>query len=407
MMPSTSAVNQRRQSNSESRRSSTGTGGSQAFFSLRYVDIKHGNRGGDSSSTLGSNKYSASTAPQRNQQWTTSDRAQKVAQDDKLHSLLAAEVEKSGVVTAAGYKAVHQKFLYSNVVDQAMNRTRLTMPARKRSSSSLFGSLVKSTFSQNTSNRQSVVAKKGSYGSDSSNEIHGNIAPRRSSQVAALTQEQRSSLLQEPQEDQDKMRDSFFASIERLDKNNHCRHCTQDDDDASNNSVCSQDSLLSSSSPKDNANDCPSLFRRESSKSLTLEDIFDGMEGPRLLTSPPSPCKKSQARSDALTDASATLSRLDSLFIGISKVNFDPDTINVNASKNEKSKDAEDLKSSAHSSEYSDTDNCGWLPWPERKDDDSSSNTDEDLLESFHSSDQECSFLPWPDVPMNNRARAA
>lgn len=385
----------KRQSSPESRRCSTGsnqrssTGSSQKFSESNNSSSSGGTF--FSMPVLGSNKNSASTAPQRNQEWTTSDRAQRVAQDDDLQSLLAAEVKKSGVVTAAGYRAVHQKFMYSDVVDQEMNRTRRTTPTLKHS---LFGSLVKNTFSHSCSNPQVVIAKKLSRcGSDSSKEAVSNIAPRRSSQVAPPTQKQRKALLQEPQKHQGKMTDSFFASIERLDKSHNCPYWEQEDDDDSNDS-CSQGSLLSSSSLENNADDCVSSFRRESNGSLVLQDIFDEMDIS-------SPCKNYHACPGPLGDTT-TLSRLDSLFVNISQVNFDPYVSEVNVdpdtlSSKEETRDADDLKSFSQSSKNSDTDKCGWLPWP----------ADEDLLVSFQSLDPEGSFLPWPDVSTNERARAA
>ena len=47
---------------------------------------------------------------------TTSERAQQLAQDDNLQRLLLEEVQKSGFVTAAGYKAVLQKILHTNAL---------------------------------------------------------------------------------------------------------------------------------------------------------------------------------------------------------------------------------------------------------------------------------------------------
>ena len=49
---------------------------------------------------------------------TASERAQQFAQDNNLQRLLIDEVQKSGFVTSAGYKAVlqRQKFLYTDVV---------------------------------------------------------------------------------------------------------------------------------------------------------------------------------------------------------------------------------------------------------------------------------------------------
>ncbi|KAL3770981.1 hypothetical protein ACHAW5_000383 [Stephanodiscus triporus] len=89
--------------------------------------------------------------PNCNQQWTAVERAELVARDSSLLSLLEVEVGKSGVVTAAGYKAVHQKFLYSDVVEEEMNRR-----------GSLFGDLVKTIQHSN----DAIMAMKICSGSD-------------------------------------------------------------------------------------------------------------------------------------------------------------------------------------------------------------------------------------------------
>lgn len=135
----------------------------------------------------------------RNQQWTAVERAERVARDSALLSLLEVEVGKSGVVTAAGYKAVHQKFLYSDVVEEEMNRwgldrrrTTTHLPeAPKTRRGSLFGDLVKSI--QHSCNSNDVImAMKISSGSDGASVDHHdplssstssdrNLAPRRAS----------------------------------------------------------------------------------------------------------------------------------------------------------------------------------------------------------------------------------
>ena len=59
---------------------------------------------------------------------------QRVGQHRELQSLLAAEVDKSGFVTTSGYKAVLEKFLYSNVVEHEMNRAADADDKRTKSS---------------------------------------------------------------------------------------------------------------------------------------------------------------------------------------------------------------------------------------------------------------------------------
>ena len=61
---------------------------------------------------------------------TTSERAQQLAQDDNLQRLLLEEVQKSGFVTAAGYKAVLQKFLHSNIAEEETSIVGSSSPTR-------------------------------------------------------------------------------------------------------------------------------------------------------------------------------------------------------------------------------------------------------------------------------------
>ena len=188
--------------NTDTRRSTMET--SSSFFSLSSfsslssslvnaqrppdINIKVGG-----SFILGSSSSSSKWAPKRNsslnrgaqdpvssrnQQWTAMERAERVSRDSALLSLLEVEVGKSGVVTAAGYRAVHQKFLYSDVVEEEMSKGKLytsgsvcdatSLPPTKRGSR--FGDLVKSinqhqrgSFSAN----DVIMAKKDSSGSDS------------------------------------------------------------------------------------------------------------------------------------------------------------------------------------------------------------------------------------------------
>lgn len=54
------------------------------------------------------------------QEWTTNDRARRVANSDQLQRLLAEEVKRSGAVTTGAYNAVFQKFLMSDEVEKEM-----------------------------------------------------------------------------------------------------------------------------------------------------------------------------------------------------------------------------------------------------------------------------------------------
>lgn len=71
------------------------------------------------------------------QRWTASDRAQHVVQDDKLHALLTAEIEKSGFLTSAGHRTVLQKFLYSDAVEKEIVATTNACNNKSRTPSQL------------------------------------------------------------------------------------------------------------------------------------------------------------------------------------------------------------------------------------------------------------------------------
>lgn len=343
--------------------------------------------------------------------WTASERAQHVAKDKDLQDLLLIQVEKAGVVTAAGYRAVHQNFLYSDVVDQAMiNRRRGRSkhnPSQNGLRNSRFGGLVKSAFGQDCSSQP--MTKKRSDGSDVSRKLYdadiafNNIAPRRS-QFVTLTPEQRGEILQIETRGQlgrlQRRRESMLASIENM--------CDAKEDDCApfSGSLCSQDLLIFATDKDDKAKCLPASVqheRRESIDSLILDDIF-GMDGSQFFSSLASEKlpEESNASLDGLTATSTTLSRLDTLSDQFLDVNFDPEPSNVNTNskgvKNEDEEDA-DLKSSA----YSVTDKCGWLPWPEKKEDESSNG-------NSCQEQSDGSFMPWPGVPKitrNKHARAA
>jgi hypothetical protein len=175
----------------------------------RYVDVKDGGHVVSVSSSSSSiskwipkrnaSRNSGAKDPggsNQNQEWTAVERAEQVARDSALLSLLEDEVGKSGVVTAAGYKAVHQKFLYSDVVEEKMNRRGLT---KKRNTThlteargSLFGDLVKSIQRGCSSDDVISMAKTIGLRSDGASvDNHGplssstfsdhNLAPRRHS----------------------------------------------------------------------------------------------------------------------------------------------------------------------------------------------------------------------------------
>ena len=419
--------NNLRRSSTDSRRSSVGdvtgsfrsfsmsfTGSNKQDLPLRYIDIKNGH---DSASTLGSscrwnpkrtsskrrslaNQNSASSFASltsssvqqsqmaddssRNEEWTATERAHHVASDSKLHAQFLAEVKKSGVVTAAGYKAVHEKFIYSEVVEQerflAIQKQRASAQRptlQKRGSR--FGGLVRSL--QNSSQRgtsgRDLVKRSSLGGGDDSVDVNdtsrdlshinpqdiangstgednsdSNIAPRRSSLVKSLTDEEKELLLKQAQDNEDVL-DIFLDSI--------------------------QDSLVRSHNSSSSSTGNNSRYdRKESGGSLVLADVFDGTEGTALYEPfPSSPFKKSPHCSSD-DETAPTYTRLDSQpsSIGFGDVDFDP-TEDIITPGSEATQHVQSPEDKTH-----------YLPWPDQQDIDdeddmSKSSPGGDLLESF------------------------
>ena len=215
------------------------------------VDVKVGGSvilGSSSSSNLSKwapkrnsslNRKAQDPGSLRNEQWTAMERAERVSRDSALLNLLEVEVEKSGVVTAGGYRAVHQKFLYSDVVEEEMSKgkrytsgsvcdaTSLLPAAPPTKRGSRFGDLVKSinprqrgSFSAN----DAIFTKKDSFGSDSAWIEHQgplsssicndqNLAPRRSSFSLESLEPPLKSLSEKEKED---LRDLDEVSVNSL-----------------------------------------------------------------------------------------------------------------------------------------------------------------------------------------------
>eukprot|EP00581_Thalassiosira_minuscula_P031455 CAMPEP_0183785104 /NCGR_PEP_ID=MMETSP0739-20130205/66332_1 /TAXON_ID=385413 /ORGANISM="Thalassiosira miniscula, Strain CCMP1093" /LENGTH=488 /DNA_ID=CAMNT_0026029099 /DNA_START=207 /DNA_END=1672 /DNA_ORIENTATION=- len=475
----------KRQSN-ESRRSSTdsqnirergnssGSGFcsiSSSFFNasapdvpLRYVDTHEGNAIG-SSSTLGSTTTKR-RAPKREEllnnndkpplrsssapQWTALERAELVDRDYQLRRTLEAEVKKAGVVTAAGYKAVHRQFLYSEAVEREIKRVgeRKQTPIRpllKKNSSrfggllsrsvgniseSLRGDVLNTSLSNvyETKKRTSVPPRSSrAYNLTRQRVLDGNITStdrvERSLSDASppsrpLLKKQSSrfgGLLSRSVGNSSSQNDSFRGDKFNTSQCNAYYTKNRNIAPVKTSQVCiltqkQREELLDGSGASIN-----SIERVDSDTSLDLQDVFDGTEGSCLLSPPFAPeaspkLKEPHAGSDVLTEACTTLSRLDTLSagletlsVGFGEVNFDPDTVTTTGTESVK-----DFDEVEEPSEQSDTDEFGWLPWPEKSDNDDICSDDGDLLVSFkpmrRGSD---SFLPWPDSPRNNRARAA
>mmetsp|Transcript_2640 Transcript_2640/g.4822 ORF Transcript_2640/g.4822 Transcript_2640/m.4822 type:complete len:683 (-) Transcript_2640:156-2204(-) len=120
----------------------SGSGSTSAFFSLsssfahalelplRYVDISH-NDSSDAATTTTNNRRTSSSlsdgrrhSSHEDDYLDASDRAERIDRDPNLQSLFVAEIESCGVLTAAGYKAAYQKFLYSDAVERELQRKK-------------------------------------------------------------------------------------------------------------------------------------------------------------------------------------------------------------------------------------------------------------------------------------------
>ena len=435
-----------RRSSTDTRRSSTDTARSFSMsfgkidLPLRYVDIKQQSH--ESGSTLGSSTISSRWLPKRtrgdskgclvnstntidddipmsNQEWTACERAQYVAKDSRLQELFLAELEQSGVVTAAGYKAVHQKFIYGDVVEQEIKdvnvarRRRSTdcavdggggggsvgRPKLQRRRSSRLGDLVRSIQSNQGSSTRSFhqqgggggmgssslslkIKKRGSTASegfipmnDESNHTNNdgsssnNIAPRRTSKARSLTGEEKELLLKDAQANQEIL-DSLVGSLQ-------------------DSLVKSHTSSSSSAVPpelKNSQQSSHSYNRQESGGSLLLHDVFDGNDGSAYFE-PPLPKtsligKDSKPRRCTDDDGTAPTyySRMETLSV---EIDFDPTHLTSfdHNSSSAVVKNKEHRRASICS--IHSTDSCGFLPWPATKEDD---DNDDGLLVSFNPS---------------------
>jgi hypothetical protein len=143
---------------------------------------------------------------QGNLQWTVTERAELVTSNTALSVLLEAEVGKSGVVTFAGYKAIYQKFLYSDAVEEELRKkiTRSSVTSNVLAVHYSFGDLVKS-IQEHQRGRSSTgdAAVIGSYDPLSScTSSDRNLAPRRLS-ISSLSLDAPSAISQAQREMED------------------------------------------------------------------------------------------------------------------------------------------------------------------------------------------------------------
>ncbi len=139
-----------------------------------------------------------------------------------------------------------------------------------------------------------------------------------------------------------------------------------------------------------------SLRRRGSNSSINLNELFDRIEA-ALERSPTTfrpPSKEQIHSSDEAAEAGVSANT----YSCTGSVNYDPSKTTSKTKEQETFEEQE--RSTLESSESScNLDDCGWLPWPERKEIESC----DDVL----ALDNDNSFLPWPESPKNGRALAA
>lgn len=147
-----------------------------------------------------------------------------------------------------------------------------------------------------------------------------------------------------------------------------------------------------------------SLRRCGSNSSPNLNEIFDGIEAAieRSSNTFPPPSKEQTHSSDEAAEAAVVSANTRRNCT--ESVNFDPfkSKNNVTSKSKEQETFEEQERSTSESSESScNLDDCGWLPWPERR---GSIKEGKDIKSCL---DNDYSFLPWPESPKNGRALAA
>jgi hypothetical protein len=123
-----------------------------------------------------------------------------------------------------------------------------------------------------------------------------------------------------------------------------------------------------------------SIPRRDSDKSLNLEDIFDGTEGSQAIVPAVEFTRRTYTASDKFDDPKSTKNKALS------------------------SSDQQERSNFESSESSSILDDCAWLPWPERRESIVEDKDNEATMQALYDDN---SFLPWPDTPRNGRALAA
>mmetsp|Transcript_25330 Transcript_25330/g.38301 ORF Transcript_25330/g.38301 Transcript_25330/m.38301 type:complete len:456 (+) Transcript_25330:76-1443(+) len=372
-------------------------------------------------------------------------RVQEITQSHCLEQRFLSKMRESGVVTSAGYQAVLRDFVASDrkgpqtdaaaadnespgttsiKIDRRAEMLKARKSSSRRSSSRRFSSFFTACpssyededfafindVSENTAasapiadgraemlNSRRRSCRRGSsrrfgsfftaafddddlFDSDSGNRAETNIAPLR--QSVQLTQEQ-IDYIQNAADDDDDSQSSLSITSSLSDS----IHINNDHDDE--RSIERLEKRIEDGNR--NASISP---RQDSSTSLNLEEVFDGIEESLAILSSTLliPSKHS---SDQAAEAEVP--------VYTASINFDP----THSKKNAASTSEEQERSNLGSSESSCTlDECAWLPWPERRpsiveDKDNDSRATKQALYDDNS------FLPWPESPRNGRAMAA
>ena len=368
-------------------------------------------------------------------------RVQEITQSHCLEQRFLSKMRESGVVTSAGYQEVLRDFVASDrkvpqtdavaadnespgTTSIKMDRRAEMLKARKsssrRSSSRRFSSFFTAcpssyededfAFINDVSETTAASApitdgraemlnsrrrscRRGSsrrfgsfftaafddddlFDSDNSNRVETNIAPLR--QSVQLTQDQIDYIQNAADDDVSQSSLSITSSL------SDSIHINSDHDD--------ERSIERLEKRIEDGNRNASLSpRQDSSTSLNLEEVFDGIEESLVILSSTLfiPSKEQTHSSDQAAEAEV------SVYTG--SIHFDP----THSKKNAASTSEEQERSNLGSSESSCTlDECAWLPWPERR-----PSIVEDKNNEALSDDN--SFLPWPESPRNGRAMAA
>eukprot|EP00804_Cyclotella_cryptica_P023018 CCRYP_000288-RA/>CCRYP_000288-RA protein AED:0.14 eAED:0.14 QI:0/-1/0/1/-1/1/1/0/328 len=284
--------------------------------------------------------------------YRSSLRAQVLTDDEALKRLFAAEIEKAGVVTAAGYNAVFSNFLQSQIVTEAVEKRE---EEKKRNSRRQYGMsglpfrFSASGLSKPTTSKIVPVKTEGD-----NHEV--NIAPRKS---ILLTADEHEQLLQYTKEYQKKaeekfMVDSFLQSFQSKDEETDHIFSSGDSCETATRKNPQKEIVVVSHIEASQQNDCvvganSTIERHCSASSLQLKDIFDDVN----------------SDDDEVSSIESTHSSSCSSY----------------------SSHADLLKSSPNTKEISSDCKNGWLPWPKKNDGD-------DLLVSFPSCSGD-NFLSW------------